>query len=162
MDCDALGRWKSQIAAHQKQARESKPVQQTTLFDSAPVHCDPEAIDPFSRRLCPMSFYRLPTEGSGQSCLYFVLDSAANLVLYVGETCSSNLRWKGEHDCKQYIANYLDLHYRHGLKAAVNMAFWWDAPMQTRARQQLEQSLILKWRSPFNKENWSLWGKPFG
>jgi len=31
----------------------------------------------------------------------------------------------------------------------------------TRPRQQLEKSLIAKWRSPFNKENWNFWGTPF-
>ncbi|MEO0688447.1 MAG: GIY-YIG nuclease family protein, partial [Cyanobacteria bacterium J06649_11] len=45
---------------------------------------------------------------------------------------------------------------------AVNIAFWWDAPDSTRPRQKLELELIQKWRSPFNKENWKLWGQPFG
>jgi len=31
-----------------------------------------------------------------------------------------------------------------------------------KARQQLERALILKWRSPFNKENWQMWGQLFG
>jgi hypothetical protein len=109
-----------------------------------------------------MSFYRLPADSSGEACIYLVIDSAVGLLLYVGETCRSNKRWKGTHDCKRYIENYQDLHYQHKLSCAVNMAFWWDAPAQTRARQQLELSLIQKWRSPFNKENWVLWGQPFG
>ncbi|MHC5748952.1 MAG: hypothetical protein ACYTXT_45400 [Nostoc sp.] len=45
---------------------------------------------------------------------------------------------------------------------AVNAAFWWDAPVDRRTRQELELNLILKWRSPFNKENWERWGQPFG
>ncbi|MEH2373422.1 hypothetical protein [Nostoc sp.] len=60
------------------------------------------------------------------------------------------------------IASYQDLHYRYGMKTAVNAAFWWDAPTDRRSRQELELSLILKWRSPFNKENWERWGQPFG
>lgn len=162
MDSGALVKWKSQIAAHQKLAGESKPEQQGTLFNLAPTHVDADAVDPFSLRLCPMSFYRLPVDSPGAACVYFIIDSAAQLVLYIGETCRSSLRWKGEHDCKRYIVNYQDLHHRHGLRTAVNMAFWWDAPAKTRHRQQLELSLILKWRSPFNKENWVLWGRPFG
>lgn len=162
MNSAALGRWKSDIATHQQRARESKPAFQGTLFDLTPVHSDPDKIDPFSLRLCPMSFYRLPADGSGEACIYFLIDSAADLVLYIGETCRSNRRWRGVHDAKRYLNLYQDLHYRHGLKTAVNMAFWWDAPVQTRPRQQLELSLINKWRSPFNKENWTLWGRPFG
>jgi hypothetical protein len=46
MDCDALLRWKQQIFNYQHRVRESSPPQQATLFDLAPVHCDPEKIDP--------------------------------------------------------------------------------------------------------------------
>lgn len=162
MDLNALLQWKSRIVAHQQRAKDNKPVQQTTLFDIAPVHFDPDAIDPFSLSLCPMSFYRLPVDNSGFACIYFMVDSAADLILYIGETCRSNQRWRGVHDAKRYLSLYQDLHYRHGLKTAVNMAFWWDTPAETKPRQQLELSLIMMWRSPFNKENWSLWGRPFG
>ena len=160
MDSDALVNWKSQIATYQQRARSSKPVQQGTLFNLAPTHVGSDVIDPFSLSLCPMSFYRLPVDGSF-ACIYFVIDGAAELVLYIGETCRSNLRWKGEHDCKRYIERYQELHHKYELKTAVNIAFWWDAPVQTRPRQQLESALIAKWRSPFNKENWILWGAPF-
>ncbi|WP_196602024.1 hypothetical protein [Gloeocapsopsis dulcis] len=47
------------------------------------------------------------------------------------------------------------------MKTAVSIAFWWDAPVKTKPRQQLERALIQKWRSPFNKENWTLWSTPF-
>ncbi len=165
MDADALVRWKSQIAAHQQRAKESKSVQDTLLdfaaFNSTPVHCDPDAINPFSLRLYPTLFYRLPADSPGEACIYFVLDNASHLVLYIGETACSNKRWKGTHDCKRYIENYQDLHNRHGLKTAVNITFWWDAPPETRPRQQLEQALIQKWKSPFNKENWERWGQLF-
>ncbi|MCC5641204.1 GIY-YIG nuclease family protein [Nostoc sp. CHAB 5844] len=161
MSADALVQWKSRIIAHQQQVRQSQPPQQTALFDLTPKHCDPDTIDPLTLQLVPISFYRKPAEGLGEACLYFILDSEAGLILYVGETCRSNKRWKGIHDCKEYIASYQDLHSRYGLQTAVNAAFWWDAPVDRRARQQLELKLILKWRSPFNKENWELWGQPF-
>ncbi|MEH2196557.1 MAG: hypothetical protein V7K98_28485 [Nostoc sp.] len=32
------------------------------------------------------------------------------------------------------------------MKTAVNAAFWCDVPVDRRARQELELSLILKWR----------------
>jgi hypothetical protein len=162
MSADALLKWKAQILEYQQRVRESKPPEQVTLFDLAPKHCDPDQIDPLSLRLVPMSFYRMPADSPGEACLYFVVDSAAGLILYVGETCRSNKRWKGIHACKDYIASYQDLHYRYGIKTAVNAAFWWDAPVDRRARQELELSLIWKWRSPFNKENWERWGQPFG
>jgi len=161
MDSDTLVKWKAQIVTYQQRARNNKPGQQVALFDLTPAHTDPDAIDPFRLRLCPMSFYRLPVDNSGGACIYFMVDSAANLILYIGETCRSNLRWKGVHDAKRYLSLYQDLHYRHGLKTAVNMVFWWDVPAQTKPRQQLELSLILRWRSPFNKENWTRWGAPF-
>ena len=161
MDSNALVRWKSDIATHQQQARESKSAFQGTLFNLAPAQNDPDAIDPFRLTLQSMAFWRFPADSKGSACIYFLIDSAAELLLYIGETCRSNLRWKGEHDCKRYIANYQDLHYRHGLKTAVNMAFWWNVPMKTRPRQQMEAALIAKWKSPFNKENWQLWATPF-
>ena len=162
MDAQALARWKSQIYDYQQRVRESQPAQQTTLFEVVSTHCDPDRIHPLSLHLRPMSFYRLPADSPGEACIYFVIDSAAQLLLYVGETCRSNKRWKGTHDCKRYIEKYQDLHYQHKLSCAVNMAFWWDAPVDTRPRQQLELALIQKWRSPFNKENWERWGQPFG
>lgn len=162
MDKLALVRWKSQIYDYQQRTRESQPVQQVALFEVAPAHCDPDKINPFSLRLSPISFYRLPADSRGDACIYFVIDSAAQLLLYVGETCRSNLRWKGIHDCKRYIESYQSLHHQHELSHAVNIAFWWDAPVDTRPRQQLELALIQKWRSPFNKESWKLWGQPFG
>ena len=161
MDSNALVHWKSDIAKHQQRARESKSAFQGTLFDLAPVPNDPDAIDPFSLKLQSMAFWRFPSDSKGSACIYFIIDGAAELLLYVGETCRSNLRWKGEHDCKRYIANYQDLHYRHGLKTAVNMVFWWDTPVNTRLRQQMEAALIAKWKPPFNKENWRMWQTPF-
>ena len=102
MSADALQQWKSRILTHQQKVRASQPLQQATLFDLTPTHCDPEAIDPFTLHLQPMAFYRMPDD-FGQAALYFVIDSAASLLLYVGETKRSNKRWRGTHDCKHYI-----------------------------------------------------------
>lgn len=146
MDAQALVRWKSQIYDYQQRMRENEPAQQIALFEVAPAHCDPDKIQPLSLHLRPMSFYRLPADSPSEACIYFVIDSAAQLLLYVGETCRSNKQWRGTHDCKRYIEKYQELHYKYGLQTAVNMAFWWDAPMDTRPRQQLELALIQKWR----------------
>lgn len=69
MDAPALVRWKSQIFGYQQRVRESKPAQQTALFDLAPVHCDPDSIDPFALQLYPSEFYRLPDNDSAV-CIY--------------------------------------------------------------------------------------------
>jgi hypothetical protein len=47
------------------------------------------------------------------------------------------------------------------MPSAVNIAFFWDAPPNRKYRQKLEQTLIKRWRTPFNKEMWNLWGQPF-
>jgi hypothetical protein len=57
--------------------------------------------------------------------------------------------------------SYQNLHYLYQMETAVNIGFWWNAPIERRTLQQLELSLIQKWRSPFNKENWDLWGQSF-
>lgn len=102
MTRDYLQKWKAQIYRHQQQARVNVPVEQIALFEIAPVHCEPNTIDPFNLPLQSLSFWRLPTDGAGDACLYFVIDNALPLLLYVGETCRSNQRWKGVHDCKRY------------------------------------------------------------
>ena len=162
MSVEELQGWKDQITTYQQKVRETPPAKQAALFDLPPNYCDPDTIDPLQLQLKSMAFYRMPTDYAGQACLYFVVDSAAQLILYVGETLRSNKRWKGVHDCKDYIEAYQSLHYKYGLKTAVNIAFWWDTPQRREARQELEQVLILKWRSPFNKEMWRIWGQPFG
>ncbi|MGB3614565.1 MAG: hypothetical protein WBA10_12300, partial [Elainellaceae cyanobacterium] len=136
---------------------------QTSLFDQL---SDPQVtadqIPPFSLAQQNFFFFNWPADRHPDSaCLYFVIDSASSLLLYVGETCRANQRWKGVHDCKQYVLNYQALHFRHQIKTAINTAFYWEAPTETRPRQQLELILIKRWRSPFNKENWRFWGTPF-
>lgn len=162
MNAQELEGWKTQIISYQQKVRHQPEATQTTLFDLPPEHCDPDTVDPLSLQLQSMSFYRIPSDFPGQACLYFVIDSAIDLILYIGETLYSNRRWKGVHDCKQYIGSYQDLNYRYKQKTAINIAFWWDTPSDTKKRQQLEQKLIQKWRSPFNKEMWRIWGQPFG
>ena len=101
MDKLALVRWKSQIYGYQQRVSEGQSGKQTTLFDLTPTHCDPGKINPFSLQLQSMAFWRFPANGPGESCIYFVIDSAAPLLLYVGVPCRSNKRWKGTHDCKR-------------------------------------------------------------
>ena len=158
----ALVDWKLAIASFQHQVKIHAPMQQGDLFGTtAPDAADPDAIDPFSLPIQNTEFWRWRTDDAGVSSLYFVIDHAIPLLLYVGETVKSNQRWKGLHDCKRYMMNYRQLHRRYQLPSRLNISFWRDAPAGTRDRQKLESALIYKWRSPFNKENWAFWGTPF-
>jgi hypothetical protein len=165
MGNQSLQVWKQAIAKYQSSITTMIPNLQTTLFNLPSSHCDPHAINPFTLPIQPAEFYRLPRADAGDACIYFVIDlitfSQSPVLLYIGETCSSHKRWKGIHDCKRYLLNYRELHHTHRLATQVVMTFWWDAPSSTRPRQQLERSLIERWRSPFNKENWNFWGTPF-
>ncbi len=162
----ALVAWKQAIAAYQQQIGQERQqpqasLAQGTLFDLGADHCNPDAIDPFALPVYPFNFYDRPFDGAGEACIYFAIDRAVPLLLYVGETIASDRRWKGVHDCKRYVANYTNLHATHGLERAICTAFWWEAPRATRARKRLESHLIARWKPPFNKENWSFWQTPF-
>ncbi|WP_199755888.1 GIY-YIG nuclease family protein, partial [Chroococcidiopsis cubana] len=110
-----------------------------------PSHCGPDSIDPFALRLHPSEFYRLPDNDS-EARLYFIIDNTLPILLYVGETKRTpSQRWKGVHDAKDYISNYISLHRKYKLDVAVVAAFWWDVPAASRPRQQLELALIQKW-----------------
>jgi len=162
-----LKAWKARIISFQS---ELGPVaQQGSLFGVAPeedslTHAA-DMIEPFELRRQNTEFWRWRFEDVGVAAMYFVIDYAATkeapLLLYVGETVKSNQRWKGEHDCKRYLLNYRQAHYDNGLNSELGIAFWPEAPVDRKARQQIESALILRWRSPFNKENWRFWNTPF-
>lgn len=158
----SLQKWKTEVADYQQQVRLTEVEQQGALFDWAEASIDPAVIDPFYLQLHNFLFFEWPaSQHPSRPCIYFVIDTTIPLILYIGETCKANQRWKGVHDCKRYVSNYQSLHYQHGISTAINTAFYWDTPAQTRPRQKLELGLILRWRSPFNKENWDFWGTPF-
>lgn len=165
IDKPSLQRWKQAIATYQQQARTSVPISQGSLFDLAPAPVDGAAIEPFQLDLHSFNFFEWPaSRHPSHPCIYFVLDVPSHLVLYVGETCKANQRWKGTHDCKRYVQNYQQIHYQfyqQGVQSLVGITFWWDTPSDRRQRLNLESSLIERWKSPFNKENWRFWGTPF-
>lgn len=173
---EALQSWKQRVFEFQQQVRLHPPAQQGNLFEAAmgdransaielnsadASSADPDSIDPFKLPQQNTEFWRWKAEDAGVAALYFVIDYQLPLLLYVGETVKSNQRWKGEHDCKRYLMNYVTAHRSHEVPVKVNIGFWAQAPVQTRPRQRLELALINKWRSPFNKENWKFWGTPF-
>ena len=167
MSPSALVAWKKRIAEFQEKARLGSTLNQTSLLfelDSTPNHWDADKLDPFELPRKPWDFYRDRPDNlsEGETNIYFVLDHAVPLLLYVGETKSSiKQRWKGIHYCKEYIDAYVSLHRKYKLEFAVNMAFNVSAPKDRTQRLKLERDLILRWRSPFNKECWRYWGQPF-
>lgn len=167
MSQGALSQWKDRIFQFQHRTRQQPPTDQASLLVEThplPDHWDADKIDPFALPPKPWDFYRDRPDplSEGQANIYFVIDHAVPLLLYVGETkLSIKQRWKGVHDCKDYIDAYVSLHRQYGLEFAVNMAFNVSVPSNRTQRLALERDLIFKWRSPFNKECWQYWGQPF-
>ncbi len=162
MSKEALLKWKARIFNYQQRTLNREPPQQTSLFGPPRSHCDSDLINPFELKLHNSQFYRMRQHGE-KICIYFIIDNALPLLLYVGETMqTAKQRWNGVHDCRDYISNYIELHRQYKLDVKVCSAFWYDTPENRTGRLKLERELILRWQSPFNKENWSKYGKPFG
>ncbi len=168
MSKDSLEQWKTKIFQYQQQIiiePSSKP-QQLTLFDldGCSSHLNVDKINPFELKKHNWEFYEhRPQQHDDSNCIYFIIDNNLPLLLYIGESQHSpRKRWKGVHDCKDYIFNYIELHRKYQMKVAVVSSFYFDVPVEKKSRQQLESELIEKWRSPFNRESWKWWGKPFG
>jgi hypothetical protein len=157
--------WQQALAQFQAPlfAGSQESAQQGELFGGA---SDPAAsINPLELRAQTLHFWRWPEAPQQGAALYFVLDAPAGerepLLLYVGETGRADQRWKGEHDCKQYLAAYSEAVARAELSCQLSIRFWLDVPQAVRARRQLEQALIRHWQPPFNKETRQRWATPF-
>jgi hypothetical protein len=162
ISAESLVHWKQDIHTFQQQAAQVSTEHQSSLFDLPSSHVDASRIDPFSLDLQNFFFFQWPADRHpSDPCIYFVIDTCVPLLLYVGETCKANQRWKGVHDCKQYVLKYQEAHFKHHIPTAINTGFWWETPTETRPRQHLESALIARWKSPFNKENWRFWNTPF-
>lgn len=118
-------------------------------------------FNPFVLETHPDQFYDLPQYQQSEGCLYFILDVDLPLLLYIGETEKSPKQRWANHDCKSYIQSYIELHRKYQLTTTIRSAFWWGIPPDKKLLRRLEKDLILKWRSPFNKESWQWWGQPF-
>lgn len=164
MTRDRLEKWKKRIFLYQQSVLKLGQNQvQTSLFD-LPKSYDLEVFNPFELRdVQSIEFWRFPDwRWSDENCLYFVIDFHLPLLLYVGETKRHPLKRWQNHDCVVYIQRYKEAHNQHQLPHQVRIAFHWDVPIARSARQAMELTLIQKWQSPFNKENWRHWGQPFG
>ena len=162
---DQLQHWQAGVAIHQQAARLGENGHQGELFATAQPSLLPYGIDPFSLLAQPLSFWRWPDSPNQGAAHYFVVDDAPHLphslLLYVGETGEAAQRWKGSHDCKDYLASYLQTLQTVNLAAAVSVRFWCDAPSQRTTRRIQEARLIHYWQPPFNREMQGRWRTPF-
>lgn len=157
--------WQSRIYEYQKPLLEGEPptAAQTQLF--VPQTSLSSDLHPLRLHPLPLSFWRWPQSPHQGAAIYLVMDKPDHLpapvLLYVGETQAADRRWKGEHDCKRYLAAYGEALSSAGLNSQPSIRFWGDVPQATRARRRLEQQLIQTWLPPFNKETRERWATPF-
>jgi hypothetical protein len=149
----------------------SPGLEQGNLFTPHPTSqpADPAAL---AARLNPLAFapqslqfWRWPEPPQAGAALYLVIDQPPHLdsplLLYVGETGRADQRWKGEHDCKAYLAAYAEAVLKAGFTTRLSIRFCCDVPAAARPRRALEQALIRRWLPPFNKETRRRWATPF-
>ena len=162
--CETLTEWRNKIHNHQLKISEdsqNKTHQQTIL----PVKelFSEKNIDPFSLQPLSLNFWRTNQHIHNGPAMYFVIDNmvSSKIILYIGETNSANKRWKGEHDCKNYLINYKEALAHNHLSSHQDIRFFLDVPKEVKLRRKLEQQLIYLWLPPFNKETRDRWATTF-
>lgn len=168
---ELLKSWQQRLQGHQGKlfGEKAEANQQACLFETEAGESQPtsayDTLDPLKLTPLPMSFWRWPISPHHGPAIYLVMDRPTDLdtplVLYVGETVAADRRWKGEHDCKAYLAAYSEALATAGMTNQLSIRFWMDVPKATRARRQVEQQLIQRWLPPFNKETRARWSTPF-
>ena len=161
---EILNEWRNRI--HNHQIKISKDADNKTLCQtSLPINkfFDERKIDPFSLQPLSLNFWRTNQYIHNGPAMYFVIDSMENskIILYIGETNSANKRWKGEHDCKNYLMNYKEALAHNKLSSHQDIRFFLDVPKEVKLRRKLEQQLIYLWLPPFNKETRDRWATTF-
>jgi len=166
IDKKIIKSWQEKIINHQSPIFKYgyKDVNQSSLFESSSEKLN-EYFNPTNLTPLALSFWRWPKAMYEGPAVYFVMDkiidSDENIILYIGETISAGKRWKGEHDCKNYISTYSDSLQKANMSTRLNIRFWLDVPIKTKERRKLEQKLIQTWLPPFNKETREIWATPF-
>ena len=166
IDKKIIKEWQAKIITHQSPIFKSGhiDVNQYSLFESSSDELN-ASFNPIELTPLPLSFWRWPKAMLEGPAVYFVMDeiidSGENIILYIGETISAEKRWKGEHDCKNYLSSYSDSLHKANMKTKLTIRFWLDVPTKTKERRKLEQKLIQTWLPPFNKEAREIWATPF-
>ena len=161
---EILNEWRNRI--HNHQFKIAKDTHNETLHQtSLPLNTtsNERKIDPFSLQPLSLNFWRTNQYIHNGPAMYFVIDSMDNskIILYIGETNSANKRWKGEHDCKNYLMNYKEALGYNNLTSHQDIRFFLDVPKEVKSRRKLEQQLIYLWLPPFNKETRDRWKTTF-
>ena len=160
----SLTQWRKNIYEYQNQVTEKlhKPIDQTSLFR---IEDDLEFINinPFSLTKFSINFWRSNKIVDKGPAMYFVIDTikSSKIILYIGETNSADKRWKGDHDCKNYISNYKETMSNNNLESNLDIRFFLDVPKEVKLRRKLERRLIYLWLPPFNKETRDRWTTTF-
>ena len=156
--------WRNKIYAHQSKISEANgnKICQKSINNDTDSFDDKE-IDPFSLQPLSLSFWRANKYVHDGPAMYFVIDTMkdSKIILYIGETNSANKRWKGDHDCKNYISNYKESLASNNLSSHQDIRFFLDVPKEVKLRRKLEQKLIYLWLPPFNKETRNRWSTTF-
>ena len=161
---EILTEWRNRI--HNHQFKISKDTQNKTLHQTClPINTisNERKIDPFSLQPLSLNFWRTNQSVHNGPAMYFVIDSmkSSKIILYIGETNAANKRWKGEHDCKNYLTNYKESLAFNNLTSHQDIRFFLDVPKEVKLRRRLEQELIYLWLPPFNKETRDRWSTTF-
>ena len=156
--------WRNRISDYQSKIVEDN---QNNIFQHSIIpendNIYHERIHPFSLQGLSLNFWRTNQFVHNGPAMYFVIDTigSSQIILYIGETNSANKRWKGEHDCKNYLSNYKEALTYINLTNQLDIRFFLDVPKETKLRRKLEQKLIYLWMPPFNKETRNRWSTTF-
>ena len=163
IDSESLLIWRKNIFKHQQFVLndfKKLSLQSSFIEDKKIVE---HKLNPFSLTSSSINFWRSNKPIHNGPAIYFVIDTIKKeqIILYIGETYSADKRWKGEHDCKNYINNYKESLSKNNIESHIDIRFSLDVPSDTKFRRKLEQKLILLWLPPFNKETRSRWSTTF-
>ena len=156
--------WRNRISDYQSKIEEdnqNKIFQHSIIPENDNIHHI--KIHPFSLQGLSLNFWRTNQSVHNGPAMYFVIDTinSSQIILYIGETNSANKRWKGEHDCKNYLSNYKEALAYNNLTNQLDIRFFLDVPKEAKSRRRLEQKLIYLWMPPFNKETRDRWSTTF-
>ncbi len=160
----SLALWRKNIFNHQQSTlrnSEGKFSQKSLIEDQS--NFEIEKINPFLLNRSSINFWRSNKPIHNGPAIYFVIDTIQEeqIILYIGETYSADKRWKGDHDCKNYINNYKESLIKNDMESYLDIRFSLDVPSEVKFRRKLEQKLIWLWLPPFNKETRSRWSTTF-
>ncbi len=160
----SLIRWRNNIYEYQRKVIENlhNPITQKSLLNIEDG-LDLITINPFLLTSFSINFWRSNKSVDKGPAMYFVIDTikTSKIILYIGETNSADKRWKGDHDCKNYISNYKETMSINKLESNLDIRFFLDVPKEVKLRRKLEKRLIYSWLPPFNKETRNRWTTTF-